>query len=194
MNRNVAWLLPALALSTLSLTAQARSKKYGLVESAKAVINEALVVAPVSDEVCFAPEDPCDIKLTKFMQSAKSSLDIAIFDINLDRLVHEILVQTKKIPVRILVDRRQAKSDHSLVPLLLKAGATVKIGHQRGIMHNKFVIVDGKMLETGSLNYTNGAAFKNNENQIYLSTPSIVARYKARFEKMWSEGDPAPQK
>ncbi len=188
MMRHFVWFVTVFSFVALVPSAYARSKKHGIVETAKSVINEALVVPPVANEVCFAPDDPCDIKLTKFVQSAKSSLDIAIFDLNLDKLVHEILVQTKKIQVRILVDRRQAKSDHSLVSLLLKAGAKVKIGHQRGIMHNKFVIVDGKMLETGSFNFTNGAAFKNNENQVYLSTPTIVARYKAQFEKIWSEG------
>ncbi|MGK5089867.1 phospholipase D-like domain-containing protein [Bdellovibrionota bacterium FG-2] len=188
MQRSFGWFLGVFVLVALCPSAHARSKKHGIAEAAKSIVNEVLVAAPVADEVCFAPDDPCDIKLVKFIQSAKTSLDIAIFDLNLDKLVHEILVQTKKIQVRILVDRRQAKSDHSLVPLLVKAGAKVKIGHQRGIMHNKFVIVDGKVLETGSFNYTNGAAFKNNENQVYLSTPAIVARYKARFEKIWSEG------
>jgi phosphatidylserine/phosphatidylglycerophosphate/cardiolipin synthase-like enzyme len=184
-----------LVISTLLITANsalARSKKNKLVDMLAAPINEAMVKPPIDQEVYFAPDEACDIKLTKFIQSAQKSIDIAIFDINLDKLVHEILVQTKKkIAVRIVVDRRQAKAPHSLVPLLIKAGANVRIGRQRGIMHNKFTIVDGKMIETGSFNYTNGAAFKNNENQVYLATPSIVERYRKRFEQLWAEGGAA---
>ena len=152
------------------------------------LFEEALTKAPLPDEVCFAPSEPCDLKLIKFVESANESLDIAIFDINLDSLVHAILIKSKKIKVRILVDRRQAKGAWSAVPLLLKANVDVKLGHQKGIMHNKFMVVDGKMLELGSFNYTNAAAFKNNENQVYLNNKAIVARYKARFEIMWSEG------
>lgn len=175
-------------LSQAQAQAQAQTHKPKIAEAVKTIINEAMVKPPVADETCFTPDEPCDIKLILFIQSAKVSLDIAIFDVNLDKVVHEILVKSKKIPVRILVDRREAKGNHSLVPLLLKAGANVRYGHQRGIMHNKYMIVDGKMIETGSFNYTNGAAFKNNENQVYLATPSIVERYKTRFDKIWSEG------
>ncbi len=169
-------------------SAQARSHKSGVLTDVVQYIDEANVKAPVANEVCFTPGEPCNIKLIKFIQSAKESLDIAIFDINLDKLVHEILIQSKKVKVRILVDRREAKGRSTLVPLLLKAGANVRYGRQKGIMHNKFIIVDSKIMETGSFNYTNGAAFKNNENQVYLSTPEVVTKYKARFEKIWENG------
>lgn len=151
-------------------------------------IDEKSVTAPQDMEVCFSPDEPCDIKLIKLVQSAQKSIDVAIFDINLDQLVHELLVASKKMPVRILVDVRQAKGNHSLVPLLIKAGAQVRVGRQRGVMHNKFLIVDGRMLETGSFNYTNHASRANNENQIYLANPTVVSRYQKRFEKIWEEG------
>jgi cardiolipin hydrolase len=146
--------------------------------------------AKVTDEVCFSPEEACDEKLAAFIQSAKVSVEVAVFDVNLDQVVHQILVQSKKIPVRVLVDRRQSRGRYSLVPLMIKAGARVRTGYQRGIMHHKFVIVDGRRLMTGSFNFTNGAATKNQENQVYLETPSIVDRFKRRFEQSWTEGRP----
>lgn len=158
-----------------------------LAEKAGHAIQAALVTAPKDGEVCFSPDEPCDIKLLKFLESAQKSIDIAIYDINLDSLAHQILVLSKKIPVRVVVDKRQTKERNSVVPMLLKAGANVRYGHQRGIMHNKFVIVDGRMIETGSFNYTNHAARANNENQVYLATPTIVTRYQKRFEEIWAD-------
>lgn len=151
----------------------------------------ALLLLPAmsfaANEVCFSPEEACDEKLAAFIQSAKKSVDVAVFDINLDQVVHQLLVQSKKIPVRILVDRRQSRGRHSLVPLLIKAGAQVRLGYQRGIMHHKFVIADGTRLMTGSFNFTNGAAFKNQENQVYLDDPALLGRFKDRFERSWRE-------
>jgi phosphatidylserine/phosphatidylglycerophosphate/cardiolipin synthase-like enzyme len=183
-------LLVSFILALSLLPAYGRIPKLKHVDASDLPISET-VKTPVADETCFAPDEPCDAKLTKFVQSAQKSLDIAIFDFNLDKLVHEILVQSKKVRVRLVVDRKQAKGGdrNTLAPVLIRAGAQVKYGHQRGIMHNKFIIVDGKMLETGSFNFTNGAAFKNNENQVYLATPSIIERYQMRFEKLWTEGD-----
>ena len=164
----------------------ARQPKKSIIVNA---IETALIQTPRDGEVCFSPDEPCDIKLIKFVQSAQKSIDVAIYDITLDKLAHELLVASKKIPVRILVDRRQSKGNHSLVPLLIKAGAQVRYGYQRGIMHNKFTIIDGKIIETGSFNYTNHATQANNENQVYLATPTIVDRYIKKFQEIWNKGN-----
>jgi phosphatidylserine/phosphatidylglycerophosphate/cardiolipin synthase-like enzyme len=162
-----------------------------LVDQALQKVDEAMVAPPVDQETCFSPEEPCAVKLRKFIASARQSVDMAIYDINEESIVHELLTQSKKIPVRLVVDRKQAKGNHSSVPLLIKAGAQLRFGKQRGIMHNKFTIVDGKMVQLGSFNYTHHASKANNENQIYLANPKIVERFQKRFEKMWAKADPA---
>jgi phosphatidylserine/phosphatidylglycerophosphate/cardiolipin synthase-like enzyme len=170
--------------------AEAQKKATANVELSDAV-RGALVAAPEDKEVCFSPEENCDVKLWKFMQSAQRSLDVAVFDLTHEKIAHEIAVASKRIPVRVLVDKRQSKGEHSMVSTLIKAGVSVRFGYQRGIMHNKFTLVDGKRLETGSFNYSDGATSKNNENQIYLDDPAIVKRYQARFTEIWAEGTPA---
>jgi phosphatidylserine/phosphatidylglycerophosphate/cardiolipin synthase-like enzyme len=148
----------------------------------------AQTALPKDLEVCFSPDERCDLKLIRFVDSATTSLEIAIFDINLGTLVNHIIAQSKKIPVRMVVDRKQSKTGRSAVPKLLEAGVKLRFGSQRGIMHNKFVIVDRKMMETGSFNQTHGAAFSNNENQIYLANPKVLEAYGKRFDLIWNQG------
>lgn len=190
----VAALLVSGVITTLTLKpdlAYSKNLKKGTVSSVVEDMLRPIAVSPPKDqEVCFSPNEPCDVKLVKFIDSAEKSLDIAIYDINIDELVHHALVKAKKIPVRFVVDRRQAKGSHSLVPLLFKAGAKIRYGHQRGIMHNKFTIVDGKAIEIGSFNYTNHAFKANRENQVYLWNPEIVERFRKEFEVLWNSGDP----
>jgi len=188
MIRNAFWTLGLFSsLVLLSPDSEARgNRRPDTLRSA----TETTVAAPLDEETCFSPDEPCAAKLVNFIDSAQQSIDIAIYDINLDQLVHHLLVKSKKIPVRIVVDRRQARGQHSLVPLLVKAGARVRFGHQRGIMHNKFAIIDGKRLELGSFNYTNHASTANNENQLYLAIPAVVARYRQRFETIWNAAEP----
>jgi phosphatidylserine/phosphatidylglycerophosphate/cardiolipin synthase-like enzyme len=85
------------------------------------------------------------------------------------------------------VERRNSKNSHSGVPKLLRAGVRVRYGRQKGIMHHKFVLIDRTRLETGSFNFTNGAANKNQENQIYLDESVMVSSFVKQFEKMWTE-------
>jgi hypothetical protein len=98
--------------------------------------SEPDVAAPTDLETCFSPDESCDLKLVKFIRSAQTSIDVAIFDLTLDQVAHELLVASKRIPVRIVADLRQANSAHSLIPMMIKAGAKIRIGRQRGIMHN----------------------------------------------------------
>jgi phosphatidylserine/phosphatidylglycerophosphate/cardiolipin synthase-like enzyme len=187
-------LLLSLLLSLLILPqgsdAFARKRKNKALETAERMMTEAFAKPPGDLEVCFSPVEMCDVKLVKFIKTAEKSIDVAVYDINLDQVVHELLAASKRIPVRIIADRRQAKGDHSLVPLMIKAGANLRYGRQRGVMHNKFIIIDGKIMETGSFNYTNNASKNNNENQLYIANPAVVDRYKKRFEEMWAEAFP----
>jgi len=173
-----------------ALTSPLFAKQKTVFEVVKASVSETLIAPPVDDEVCFSPEGNCDVKLWKFIQQAQKSLDIAIFDLTHPKITHEILVASKRIPVRVVVDRRQSKGQHSLISTLVKGGVPVRLGTQRGIMHNKFTIVDQTRLETGSFNYSDGASTKNNENQVYLANPKIVAEYQKRFEHLWEEAKP----
>jgi hypothetical protein len=127
-------LIFAIAFMLLPWALQARPKKH----ASEKIDDNYVVAMPVHEDVCFSPDQHCDAKLVKLIQSAEKSLDIAIFDINIDQVVHEILVKSKKIPVRFIVDRRMAKTRYSSVPLLEKAGVKLRYGKQRGLMHNKF--------------------------------------------------------
>ena len=176
------WIGIALAIC-ISQSAAARRKPASIAEVLAEKIDEAKVSAPGDLEACFSPEQNCDIKFWKFIQSAKKSLDVAIYDITHVKIAHELLVASKRIPVRVLIDLRQAKGAHTLVPLLIKGGIPVRIGNQRGIMHNKFTVLDGQWVETGSFNYTNNASDKNNENQLYLNNPKVEKRFAEIWER-----------
>jgi phosphatidylserine/phosphatidylglycerophosphate/cardiolipin synthase-like enzyme len=140
--------------------------------------------------VCFSPEETCDDKLASFYDLADKSIDVAIYDINRPRLVEALIKKSKSIPVRIVCDERQSKGPHSAITELVRSGVQVRFGHQKGIMHNKFSVVDGSVLETGSFNYTTHAATANQENQVYFIDPKMVSIFASKFEAMWTLAKP----
>jgi phosphatidylserine/phosphatidylglycerophosphate/cardiolipin synthase-like enzyme len=151
-----------------------------------------LIATPVfadTTTVCFSPDGHCDKTLVSFIKSASSSLDIAIYSLTLPSIVDAIVAAQKNgIKVRVLVDYSQNQGQSSLVSMLEDAGIPVRYGSQKGIMHNKFTIVDNSKLETGSFNYSRNAATENAENQIYLTTPNVVNAYVCEFNKIWATG------
>jgi phosphatidylserine/phosphatidylglycerophosphate/cardiolipin synthase-like enzyme len=53
-------------------------------------------------------------------------------------------------------------------------------------MHDKFAIFDGRLLVTGSYNWTESAEAANFENALFLDDPGLVARYADAFERLFA--------
>ena len=85
------WIAVAFAIR-ISQSAIARRKPASIAEVLTEKIDEAQKTGLWLDlEACFSPEQGCDIKFWKFIQSAKKSLDVAIYDITHVKIAHELL-------------------------------------------------------------------------------------------------------
>jgi len=172
-----------LAVSTIAL---AGLKKF---PHQDAKPNAALLTFP-DVPVCFSPDENCNKVLTAFLAGAEKSIDVAIYDLNDPMIALQLTAKAKKVKVRVVCDAGESKGSHSLVSQLVRDGVDVRYGRQKGIMHDKFTVVDGIVLETGSFNYTTRAVKSNQENQVYLKEPVIVSGYVKRFDFMWKNAKP----
>ena len=95
----------------------------------------------------------------------------------------------KHVKVQMVLEAKIAKKKYSIDELLAVYGVDVRvIDIPRGVMHNKFVIVDDTKLITGSYNFTNDAENKNCENVIVTDIPELVAAFVKEFDKLWAIG------
>jgi phosphatidylserine/phosphatidylglycerophosphate/cardiolipin synthase-like enzyme len=60
-------------------------------------------------------------------------------------------------------------------------------------MHNKFMVVDGKLLETGSYNYTPNAEQHNFDNSNFFTDDPLIRAFLAFFEEMYAVGEDHPK-
>ena len=140
-------------------------------------------------EAYFSPNGDVALNIIKTIDSTGSSIDLAIFDITSQDIGAALEKARKRgVSIRIIADSRQAKGSHSVVQPLIDAGFNIKIRHGkgRGIMHNKFAIFDGKLMVTGSYNWTHNAEQYNYENAIFISDPEIIKKYQREFDKIWA--------
>jgi len=70
------------------------------------------------------------------------------------------------------------------------AGIQVRVNELSHLMHHKFLIVDNRLLITGSFNWTRQAIVGNNENLIVTTHPKLIPVYRSEFEKLWTMFDP----
>ena len=54
-----------------------------------------------------------------------------------------------------------------------------------GLMHNKFCVIDGKTVTSGSMNPTFNDAYKNNNNLLIIQSTLLAQNYEDEFQEMW---------
>jgi len=93
------------------------------------------------------------------------------------------------------MDKSQTKGPQaSLRDELEKAGTAIRlISPPGGIMHDKFIVVDGKNVEWGSYNYTGRAEDANFENATFLSNNNVAQQYHSNFVSIYNQATPEAQ-
>ena len=71
--------------------------------------------------------------------------------------------------------------------MLESAGIPLRRSNGRGSMHNKFCVIDGMIVYTGSFNHTNSATTRNDENYIVIKDKGIAETYEKQFQKLWEK-------
>jgi len=116
--------------------------------------------------------------------AAHSTIDVAMYEFDLPVLEDALLrARRRGLRVRLVTD-----TDSITGPVLqdlLGAGIGV-VGDQRSaLMHNKFVVIDGRSVWTGSMNFTENDAYRNNNDFLEIDSPQLAENYTRKFEDMF---------
>jgi phosphatidylserine/phosphatidylglycerophosphate/cardiolipin synthase-like enzyme len=125
-------------------------------------------------------------EIIKDTDAATDSIDLAMYNFTLkevsDALIH---ASQRGLAVRIVVDSDAL--DKLDLQIMKKVGIHVLGDRRESLMHNKFVVIDNKILWTGSLNLTSSGT-ENDENvQVRLVSPELAANYLLKFNEMFNE-------
>ena len=86
-----------------------------------------------------------------------------------------------------------SETDAAEMDTILCGGVPVRQDGNSGFMHNKLIIIDDRIVITGSLNFSTNAEDNNDENVIIIDNPEIAQLYVQEFDRIWSLAiDPDP--
>ncbi len=140
--------------------------------------------------VCFTPGGDCRSLILERINSAKRSIDLAIYTITNRELANALLSAHKRgVKVRIISDNSTAQSRDSKAQFLYDSGVGVRYDGF-GLMHHKFAVFDGTSFLTGSYNWSNSAESRNNENIIIIDDTELARIFSEEFERMWRKFQP----
>ncbi len=143
--------------------------------------------------VHFSPKGGCKDAIVQELNKARKEILVQAYSFTSDPLTYG-LVEAKKrgVNVDILLDRSNEIEKYSDMHILLEQGLGPLIDADHPIAHNKIMIIDQKIVITGSFNFTNQAEGENAENLLIIKGNSdLVRRYRENFFHHKSHCKPA---
>jgi hypothetical protein len=110
--------------------------------------------------------------LLSLIKGATASIDVALYGLNRQSVINALVAaHIRGVMVRVVGDDG--------VTVISDTSASK-------IQHNKFLVVDGQIVWTGSTNFTDTGLTLNANNTIVITDTVLAGAYTAEFEEMWS--------
>ena len=144
----------------------------------------------------FSPKGGIEQQILTGIGGAMATIEMAAYAFTNEIIAMALIDAIKRgVKVSLVMDKSQTKGPQaSLHDALEKAGTAIRlVSPLGGIMHDKFIVVDGKNVEWGSYNYTGRAEDANFENATFLSDDSLAQKYHSDFESIFNQATPEAQ-
>ncbi len=155
--------------------------------------------AGMAVRACFSPLGKCSSHILREIGQAQKEILVAVYAFTSDDLAWSlVMAQQRGIKVQVVLDQEfDAGNENSKGPFLQQQGLPVrrisglnsgKAERGTGIMHQKFAVIDRRVVLTGSYNWTASADNFNDENLLLFTDAGPLAEeYRREFFRLWEK-------
>lgn len=137
--------------------------------------------------VLFSPKGECEETIIKWVNNANESIHVLIYSFTLDLIASALIsAYNRGVDVKVVFEKSQIGRG-SEYRRLREAGIPVRNDTNPHFMHNKVMIIDGKIVFTGSYNWSLSAEKYNDENLIIIKSEWIAGEYEKKFMEIWNK-------
>jgi len=142
--------------------------------------------------VYFSPNGGCTDAILQQINGARSEILLQAYSFT-SQPIARALLQAKRRGVRVVavLDKSNRSQKYSAATFLQNMEIPVYIDDRHAIAHNKIMIIDNRVVITGSFNFTQSAENKNAENLLILDDlPEITRAYRENFQNHLQHSGP----
>jgi phosphatidylserine/phosphatidylglycerophosphate/cardiolipin synthase-like enzyme len=121
------------------------------------------------------------------IRQAEQQVDVAAFELESPAMA-AALIDRHNNGVRVRVVTDSDNTDRPSIPLLRQNGITVVEDQRAALMYNKFVVIDGHTVWTGSMNFTPNDVYCNNNNMVRFQSSRLATNYGAEMDEKFDQG------
>lgn len=120
-----------------------------------------------------------------YIDATQQTLDVCAFELD-NLVITEALVRAVRRGVKVRLVTETNYINESGVQALRGVGVPVVDDQRDGaLMHNKFMVFDRKAVWTGSMNFTENCAYRNDNNGMYIEDSRLAENYSTKFTWMF---------
>lgn len=148
-------------------------------------------------QACFSPKGRCSNHIVREINSAQREILVAVFAFTSDELAWALVKANRRgVKVRVVLDEGFDQGNgYSKGSFLDQQGLSVrrvsglsKGGKESGSMHQKFAVMDQRVVLTGSYNWTASAENSNDENLLlFRDAGPLAEEYRKEFFRLWEK-------
>lgn len=154
--------------------------------------NPSLNINGIQVETYFSPDDRPRERLLELIREAEDEIHFLAFSFTSDAIAQAMVERVRSgVVLKGVFDRSQFHSNvGSEWERLTQAGADVRLDGNPDKMHHKIMIIDQRIVVTGSYNFTDSAERSNDENILIIHDPSTARLYEQEFRRVYRNAHP----
>lgn len=156
----------------------------------------SIEISNSSMDILFSPDDHAAKKIISLLRNASKSIYFLAYSFTANDFGDVIRQKAKDgLIIEGVMDEGQIKSNTGTeFPAFIQAGLPVYPDGNPGLMHHKVIIIDEKIVITGSYNFTASAERTNDENVIIFYDKQAATDYLKEFQRLFEQSKKTPAK
>src|SRR5215207_6898878 len=127
-----------------------------------------------------------DGPIVEAIDTARLSVDVAAYSLSLNS-VRYALIRAHERGATVRVVMESSNMDRSDPQRMIEAGIPIIGDNRDGLMHDKFIVIDKSEVWMGSMNFTDGGTYDDNNNLMRIHSTKMAENYLKEFEEMFTE-------
>ena len=143
----------------------------------------------------FSPHGGCTDAIVKVLNDAKESVLVQAYSFTSAPIAKALMEAHKRgVKVLVILDKSQWTAKYSSATFFQNAGIPTFIDDKYAIAHNKVMVIDGRIVITGSFNFTKAAEESNAENLLVIDDVQLAQKYARNWQEHLDHSVPYERK
>jgi phosphatidylserine/phosphatidylglycerophosphate/cardiolipin synthase-like enzyme len=156
-----------------------------------AIASERVLAKDTPVQVYFSPRGGAIDGIVRAVAKARSEVLVQAHTLLSPAITRSLLDAWQRgVKVAVILDRSERQEGLTPAVRLANAGVPVYLDGKHAAANDRVIVIDGRTVVTGSLNFTTASDELNGENLLVIHSPELAALYAENWQRHREHAEP----